>query len=323
MNALQNRLAVIDLGSNTFHLIIGERKPDGTLYILYQEKRMVKLAYGGISSGIIAPEAFERGVHCLKDFASTMATHSIPACLAIAVGTSAIRSAKNGAVFVETVRDLIGINIEVINGDTEAYYIYKGVMAALPRTSPHPRLIMDIGGGSVEFILADSQNLYFKKSLEIGGQRLMDRFMDSDPISPEAIKDLKSYLFEALQPIWEACSIHRPDVLVGSSGSFDTLCELAHHRMGDTQFEMDKSTFSSLTLEDFALLKDSLLSKNREQRMAMPGMIELRVDLIVVGCVLIEVVLQELNLSAIQVSNYSLKHGVLFSALQGEDLTFA
>jgi exopolyphosphatase/guanosine-5'-triphosphate,3'-diphosphate pyrophosphatase len=181
-----------------------------------------------------------------------------------------------------------------------------------------PNLIVDIGGGSVEFIIGDSNEIYWKKSLELGGQRLMDKFMSSDPISYQATMDLHNYLHEQLQPLQDAIAQFNPKVMVGVSGTFDTLSEIYLRKTGNFESQQDIEAQSEYALPTEFVLQQAkdFIAQNRAQRMAIAGMIPLRVDMIVVATCLIRYVLQISDIQKIRVSTYSLKEGILSDFLE-------
>jgi len=302
---MKNTLAIIDLGTNTFHLMLAERKED-TYHILYREKQAVKLGKGGINQNRITDEAINRAIDRIKHFKKTIDDHQIDKTLAF--GTSALRNAGNKEEVLARIKSETGIDITVISGDQEAEFIYYGICMAMDLELTKS-LIMDIGGGSVEFIIGNRHEIYWKRSFEIGGQRLMELFLQHDPITDEDIKTLDNYFDTALSELFNAIKLHQPNVLVGSSGTFDTLSDIFCIRKGIAKSDDDPET--PLTLSGFYEIFQELITKNREQRLAIPGMIELRVDMIVVACCLIRYVLDKHSFSSIRVSGYSLKEGAL------------
>lgn len=173
-----------------------------------------------------------------------------------------------------------------------------------------PSLIMDIGGGSVEFIIGNRSQIFWKQSFEIGGQRLMEKFMRNDPLSQADRRSLYNHFDENLIPLANAVHQYAPEKLVGSSGTFDTLVDIDfHHRTGD--WPPASETDFNIPLEEFYRAYALILSGNHDERMAIPGMIELRVDMIVVAVCLIDYVLKTHGIGQIQVSKYALKEGVL------------
>lgn len=308
---MDKKLAIIDCGTNTFHLLITWlKKEPGTLV---HQRRTVKIGQGGIEKKIILPEAQERALKVLKEYAALIRLHNVDEVRAFA--TSAFRSAVNGMEFRDRILRETGILITIIPGEEEAEWIYKGVRKALSMDD-QTDLIMDIGGGSVEFILANQKEILWKQSFEIGAQRLLDRFFDADPIPRERVRALQEYLTGQLQPLLEACQRYTPVILLGASGTFDTLSNMYQLARGNTP------DFSApelpLTYQGFLELYELLLAKDREQRLKIPGMIEMRVDMIVVASCLLEFVLRTLDLRNIRVSRYALKEGVLADASQAQ-----
>jgi exopolyphosphatase/guanosine-5'-triphosphate,3'-diphosphate pyrophosphatase len=299
-------VAVIDLGTNTFHVLIAEVKSGGSYQIAERLRLPVMIGKGGINQGLITEEAQQRALAALGQFAEIIEQRKIKHVRASA--TSAFRNARNGAALVQRIREETGIVIDIIDGNQEAEYIFRGVQEALS-LGKEPVLIMDIGGGSVEFILSSDQQIRWKQSFEIGAQRLLDRFDIEDPISDENRAELTAYFHETLANLLTAGKQWQPTTLVGASGTFETLCDIHAHRHQLTvaadacELPMSADSFSDILRE--------LLRKNRAERLAMSGMVEMRVDMIVVAAWLIRFVLDALDIKALRVSAYALKEGVL------------
>jgi exopolyphosphatase / guanosine-5'-triphosphate,3'-diphosphate pyrophosphatase len=177
-------------------------------------------------------------------------------------------------------------------------------------------LIMDIGGGSVEFIICNDQEIFWKRSFEVGAQRLMDRFFKTDPMPMESITAEKNYLADKLRPLTEAIAQYKPTKLIGSSGTFDTLCDIDALRKGDTSRQQTIPPSSKLSIPDFYSIHEDLLCKTHDERLAIPGMLEMRVDMIVLASIVVDFVLETYNLQEIRVSSYALKEGVLQQMLK-------
>ncbi len=301
--------AVIDLGTNTFHLLVAEITEDQTIKPWYEEKQAARLGKGGIGQGIIAPEAWERGIQIMKLYQQIITDFGILPSAVKAIGTSAIRNASNGSEFVEAIRQETGIHVQVITGDREAELIYAGVRKAVPMPDS-PSLILDIGGGSVECILGNAQRIFWKQSFEIGGQRLIDRFMQADPIAPEQVQRLYDFLEEKLLPLTNAVHQYQPKLLIGSSGAFDTLVEM-HEIPNNPDFFLPNQTSYDLPIEAFRHSFQDVITKDHTQRLAITGMAPIRADMIVVACCLIDFVLRKYTIPQIKTSIYALKEGVL------------
>ena len=300
-----NRLAVIDLGTNTFHLLIADVDTTG-VKVIHKEKQSVKIGENGISQGIIAVPAQERAIHTLQEFKQKI--EALDVGVTYATATSAFRNASNGRELAEKIRNVTGIEINIIDGVQEAQLIYQGVRQAL-KIDTACALIMDIGGGSVEFIIVQDDKIQWMHSFEIGAQRLMDRFHHMDPISPEEIEKLMVYLKDELAPLSKAMQLYKPNLLVGASGTFDTLSLIYCTTEGMKPMDGPEQP---LTIDGFEAIFQEIIEKNRAERLAIPGMLEMRVDMIVVASCLIKYILNSYNLNSIAVSSYALKEGVLY-----------
>jgi exopolyphosphatase / guanosine-5'-triphosphate,3'-diphosphate pyrophosphatase len=295
--------AIIDLGTNTFHLLIFEGKN-----VLFKESIPAKIGKGGISQGIITEDGMMRALNVLKTFRKEIDNQGVSLDKVFAVGTSAIRNAANKDEFVQRVLDETGIKIQVISGEDEAELICLGVKKAVSITETS--LIIDIGGGSVEFIICNDEKIFWKQSFEIGGQRLMDKFMKSDPISMRSVQMMDDFFREKLLPLANACHQYAPKVLIGSSGSFDTLIDMQYMKEKGTLPTKGEVSFE-YSIQEFYRAYDELIFKNHAERMQIAGMIELRVDMIVVAMCLIRFVVQSIEIQQIRVSSYALKEGVM------------
>jgi exopolyphosphatase / guanosine-5'-triphosphate,3'-diphosphate pyrophosphatase len=311
----KEKLAIIDLGTNTFHLLIAE-KENSRGKVLLNIKTSVKIGQGGITKNFISSDAYERAIKALIDFKKYIDEYKVDKIYATA--TSAIRNARNGYQLVKDIKEKTGIEVNIISGDIEAELIYHGVKYALD-LGKSASLIMDIGGGSVEFILCDSENIFWKGSFEIGAQRLVDLFQKNDPITNEETEDLINYLEEKLAPLFEAAQTQKPATLVGSSGTFDTLCDIDTLQKG-LDFSIEEEKEYTLSLPDFEKIAFDIINKNREERMGVPGMAEMRVDMIVVASILIHFIIHKFNIQKIRVSAFALKEGVLSKVLKGENI---
>jgi exopolyphosphatase/guanosine-5'-triphosphate,3'-diphosphate pyrophosphatase len=308
-------IAILDLGTNTFHLLIIQKTENG-LKVLHKEKNPVKIGKGGIAKGFIATEAYERAIKTVSGFKETADSFGVTETYATA--TSAIRNARNGYQLIKDIKAKTNIDVQIISGEREAELIYLGVKSAM-ELGKSTSLAIDIGGGSVEFILCNSETIFWKGSFEIGGQRLLDMFHKSDPISSEDTQSLVDYLEEKLVPLMDAATIYKPVTLVGASGAFDTLVDIDTNKKG-LNFSIEDEKEYTLLVDEFEKIFFDIVSKNKEDRLRIPGMIEMRVDMIVVACSLIYFIISRFNIQKIRVSSYALKEGVLHKVLNGEPI---
>jgi len=297
------RAAVIDLGTNTFHLIIADISASD-VKIIYKTNVPVRLGQGRINENIIIPEAFNRGVETLKTFKQEIDKQQVQQTLAIA--TSAVRSAANGSEFVKAAKQQADIDIDVVDGDKEAEYIYKGVKATgvISGTS----LIMDIGGGSTEFIICDHQKLLWKKSYNIGAARLMQAYFNSDPISEQDKTAIINHLDDELVDLKQACTSFKPDHLVGSAGAFETFAGMI---LKGTDIKDIK--YVPIEITAYNTLSEKLITSTHAERERMPDLLKLRIDMIVIAAILTSYIVSMSGIKQISLSTYDLKMGVLYS----------
>ncbi len=303
---MNERIAVADMGTNTFLLVIAE-KNGGQLKTIYQDRIATKIGKGGINNGLLTEAAIDRAMMALKQF--DQKAKELKATKSFAIGTSAIRNARNQEALLTRIKSDTDFVPSVISGDEEADLIYRGVRLAIS-IPPSKALIIDIGGGSVEFIIADAHQVFWKRSFEIGGQRLIELFHHHDPIEPDEVQRIYQYLSEKLEPLFIALEKWKPRLLIGSSGSFDTLSEIYCDQHA---IPYNNKPETPLTLDAFKLISQLVKAKTRAERLQIKGMIELRVDMIVVGCCLIDYLLNRYTFQDLTVSSYSLKEGVLDS----------
>ncbi|HAD98027.1 MAG TPA: phosphatase [Cryomorphaceae bacterium] len=308
------KIAVIDLGTNTFNLLIREL-PEGK--VLFNDKLSVRLGDGGLNENRISEASFERGIRSLKTHVETCRKWEADEIYAFA--TSAVRSASNGQDFIKAAWEQTGIRINLIDGDQEAELIHLGVQQALELV-PENALIMDIGGGSTEFIIANNQEVHWKRSYLLGSSRLMQKFQPSDPIKPSEADELKEYFEQELEELFEAARKHPVRYLIGSSGSFDTLAAMTAHRFQSPEVLEGQTTYT-FDMYEYRVISKLMLESDFEQRLHTPGMIPMRADLIVLACVQIDFILNRLGIRAMKLSTYALKEGVLVT-LQNKSHTW-
>jgi exopolyphosphatase / guanosine-5'-triphosphate,3'-diphosphate pyrophosphatase len=305
------RIAILDLGTNTFHLLIVSVGKKGDVRKLFKSKITVKLGEGAIHRNRIAEEPFRRGIGALRHYAGIIAGYKPGKVFAFA--TSAIRGAKNGGEFVDTVREETGIGIRVISGDEEAELITWGVRGCVD-LDPGPSLIMDIGGGSTEFILADNENIFWKRSFDIGAARMLEMFTPSDPVTPEEIVRMEAWLDERLTPLADAMKRFPAVRLVGSSGSFDTFADMIGYRFHRRSLIRNVKTYR-YDLKEFFRMHEIIIRSTTAQRKKMKGLVKMRVDMIVLSSICTNYVLTKFGIDEMMLSKYALKEGALFRLL--------
>ncbi len=305
------RVAVLDLGTNTFHLLIVEVSPNRSFKKVFKSKMVVKLGEDGIHRNFIAEKAFTRGVRALKHYSEIIRQYKVNVVHAFA--TAAIRGAGNGKEFIETVFKATGINITMIKGEEEARLICLGVRQCI-KLGQKPVLIMDIGGGSTEFIIADQNIIYARHSFNIGAARLLELFKPSDPVKAEEVNLIEQFLESQLADLDISLKKFKVKMLIGSSGSFDTFAEMIGHRFYGRNVLNNVNCYT-FELSEYCELHELLIHSTLQQRNGMKGLIKMRVDMIVLASICTKFVLHRYGLNEMLLSKYALKEGAMWEII--------
>ena len=307
------RISVIDLGTNTFNLLIADTGVDRAYKIVYSSKLPVKLGKSGMDKKEIRPDAITRGMNAIDRHLQTIREYRSERTFAFA--TSAIRSARNGEQFVKMIQQKFNLDVEVINGDREAELVYYGVRQAVPLNNEKV-LILDIGGGSNEFVIANQEKIFFKKSYPLGVARLLTKFRPSDPITIEEIEYISNYLEERLSDLIEEIRKHKITTLIGASGTFETLTAMIREDDSHSESETGISPEAVvIDLTDFENLYQKLINSTLKERKQMKGLESMRLEMIVVATLIVKFVLQKFKLTRLIQSNFALKEGAVFEVL--------
>jgi exopolyphosphatase/guanosine-5'-triphosphate,3'-diphosphate pyrophosphatase len=290
------RVAVIDLGTNTFHLLIVEQG-DGHFKELERTRIYVKLALDGIEE--LSGAAMNRGMEALRSLMDIVGRYQID--MIRAIGTAALRTAKNAASYLARIEDEIGIKVEIIDGKEEARLIHLGV-SLIWNKPDSPVLLMDIGGGSVEFIIADQHQFLWSASYPLGVAVLYRKFHTEDPISKDSAARLEHFVDEMVSELAIFLNKYQVKTLVGASGTFDVIGDLAGEGSQDRYFEVDVADVHSI-IQEISLM--SFEARSNDQRIPAS-----RVDMIVVALLLLQKILSLSPFEKIGISAYALKEGV-------------
>ena len=304
----KEQIAIIDLGTNTFHLLLAEIDERENYIIRGKFKEPVQLGEGGINSGKIAEEPFKRGIKALKLFRTIINTSGANKIFAYA--TSAIRSADNGGAFIKAAKEEADIQIKTINGNEEAALIYEGIKSGVQLPFNESTLLMDIGGGSVEFIVSHEGRAELLRSVNIGGARLLDRINPSNPIKPKEVAEIYKLFDKELSGLIKELKEFKLTLAVGASGTFESLAALVAYQRKDKIALQNLNGFS-FDQKEFDGMYTKLLPTTRAERDKMPGMDLLRSEMIVMGACLVNYMLNELGIEKCLTSTYALKEGIL------------
>lgn len=295
-----NTIGIIDLGSNTFHLLIAKVTSPQEFEEVYKEAFFVKLASEGIEK--IGDKPFQKGIEIIVRFAEKCKDFNVSEIKAI--GTATLRRAENAPFFMQQVYEKTGIEVIVISGDEEALLIASGVHLAIPFIKEKV-LIMDIGGGSVEFIISEGETIYWSKSFPLGISILYNYFHKEDPISEEELVKLTQFLDKSLVDLMDILKVHKVNHLVGASGTFDVLEDF----LSDRSIKNKHAT--TVSVDHVFPVLDEIIKKSLSQRLEYKEIPETRAEMIVAAMVLIKFVLTAGNFSSLTYSSFAMKEGIL------------
>lgn len=308
------RLAAIDLGTNSFHLVIADVKSNGKFTVLGKDKEGVRLGEGMTDMKHLSDEACDRALGTLRRFSLLAQSYEAPVR---AIATSAVREALNRDVFLQRVRQELGLEIEVVSGFEEARLIYLGVLQALPVYNTSTMLV-DIGGGSTEFLLGERGAVQYANSLKLGAVRLTRRYFTGRSIQAANIEQCRAHLIGALDPIVRAMKGRAVGVHVGSSGTILNVAGMILASRGE-DYNYDEGNVT-ITRDDLGSIVEMVLAhKTVERRRQLPGIDPGRADIITAGVLILEQVFSQLNIREMVTSRYALREGILLDTVQKQD----
>jgi exopolyphosphatase/guanosine-5'-triphosphate,3'-diphosphate pyrophosphatase len=295
--------AIIDLGSNTFHLLIAEIDDQNKINTLYKKRIFVGLGDGGID--ILKEDSIKKGLVALEEFKGVLDTMDHDHL--IVTGTAALRTAQNATDFILPAEDILGTKVTIIDGQKEAELIYKGA-AILSDISLGYHIIMDIGGGSTEFIIVSENKYVWSHSYKLGVGVMHADFQQNDPISLDEQNKLREHIQNELENLKSQIIGVSFESLIGASGSFEVLETM-------TGYPISTNNNRFIPLDQVWALSKAIIAASYDDRLKMKGLPESRVKLIVVAMILIEEVLKITKPNTVQVTPYALKEGILVDGL--------
>ncbi len=304
---MKKKIAVIDLGTNTCNLLIAEYDYSN-FNILHQGKEVVKLGKNGIDKNQLTEDGLERAVLAIQKHQERIRNTGVSETVILA--TSAIREAINREWFQQEIKEKTGLEITVISGEKEAELIFKGVKLALGQLENHS-LILDIGGGSNEFILTEAGESCWKQSFPLGMARIIEQIPPSDPITREEISQITDYFESQLHPLWKQLRNTAVSMLTGCSGAFDTLADLIDLTDAGTKTRISQE----IRIDDFNRIYKSLVTSTTAERIRLKGMEPIRVEMIIPSVLLIKLVIGKLNIQKIVQTDFALREGVLYDRI--------
>ena len=294
---IKNRIGIIDIGTNTFNLLVVDRTDTGFEKVFYVTAG-VGLGLGGINDRMIAQDAIQRGVQTIDDFLIKCKGLQVEKVKAFA--TSAVRDARNKEEFLDELDERFDLDVEVISGEREAQLIYEGIKVGYD--FKYPNLIMDIGGGSTEFIYADNNEIIKSQSFDIGTSRIYQSFEFEDPFTKLNVNQVINYLESRTEGFFDDIT---SDVLIGASGSFETFYAILYRK------DYEEKEFEILAVSELNDVLEEMIYSTLEERQANPFIIPIRKKMAPIAAIMIKWVLDKLKVKQLIISPYAMKEGVI------------
>ena len=306
------RIAALDLGTNSFHVVIVDIYPDGSFRTVDKLKEMVILAEKGMGNRL-SDDAMERGLAALKKIKILCESQEVERILAYA--TSAIREAVNGGVFIQRMIDEVGIKALAISGKIEAELIGHAIKHAV-KLGDETVLMVDIGGGSVEFIVANNDKFFYSESKKVGVARMAAQFVDNDPITKDEIKELRKFFANELADIADIVKEHNVKTIVGSSGTMENIAAMiADHNSITASMTLNEVEFDA---EEFKGFYKYFIKLDRDARLKEDELEEKRVDIIAPGMILLDYLIKEFGIEQVKISESALREGMILHYIKKE-----
>lgn len=311
MNKKNNRIAAIDIGTNSFHLIIAEISRDKKIKLLDRERVFLRIGndkQNGLN--IISTQDTAKAANVLLNFKHLAELHKAKI---FAVATSAVREASNNKDFIKSIFKQTGIKINIIDGKTEAKLIFLGMKNALTLQKFNV-LGIDIGGGSTEFIYAVNNKVKYAESVKIGAVRLSNLFFPKYRITKTSVSKCENYVEQLIRKQIDLKVFKKIDFAVGSSGTVDTICLVKSYQTdGVIRKKLNGYEF---TKEEFANVYDLIINlKTPEERSLIPGLESKRADIIPAGLIILKKIFQLFQVNKMVLSEYALREGVVLKAM--------
>ena len=310
VNADQRRIAAIDIGTNSFHLLVAAVDPKlRTFRIIQAEKATTRLGERDPETGELTEAAMQRGLETLRQFRDLAASHRVEQIVTAA--TSAVREAPNGRDFLQTILDDLGMEVDLVSGPEEARLIYLGVLSGMP-FGDRPHLLLDIGGGSTELILADGRDARALTSTRVGAVRLQRDFVRDDPMPPQRRSFLQAFIQGSLEPAVDKgrrrIKPGETPVLVATSGTAMAIGSLA---ASEEERPPRKLHGYCVTRQSLNQVVDQLITMTPAQRRELAPINDRRAEIIVPGALILQTTMKMLGVGEFVLSERALREGLI------------
>ena len=301
---MARRKAIIDVGTNSIKFCLAEETGNGSYNVLKDANDIARLGEGLKETGLIGPEPLERNAQSVANFAAE--AKAAGADEVVAVGTMALRTAKNSAAFIARVKELCGVELKVLSGEEEAQNSYVAVMSGIPGAADADLVTMDTGGGSTEFVFGTAGKIVRKFSLNVGAVRFTEKYLSQMPVAPEKLAEAQAEIKKELS---EGGVSGPVKFLVGMGGTVTSMASVKHKM---AKYDPDVIQGSKLTLDDINAQIADYAAKTLDQRREIVGLQPKRADVILAGACIVRAVMELTGVSELTVSDRGLRHGLMY-----------
>jgi len=303
---MTKKIAAIDIGTNSFHIIVAELCEDGKLNVIRDEREFIRLDDKHISNNKI-----DRSVEVIKHFKNI--AEDLRADIS-AVATSGVREAENADEFISTIKEKTGVNVKLISGLEEARLIFLGATNSIDLKGK-TTLCFDIGGGSSEFILGNEENIILAKSLKLGAVRLTRKYFPDGNVTDDMLTECTKYVDEHLRETATEIRNNKYDLAIATSGTGLAVASIIYtkkHKTIPTRKDLNGYIFTKDELQNLA--KEILELKTIQERENIKGLEIARADIIPAGIILLRSIIKQFNIEKVTVSEYALREGIVYDS---------
>ncbi|MGL4913280.1 MAG: Ppx/GppA phosphatase family protein [Romboutsia sp.] len=299
------RIGTIDIGTNSMRLLIGDYKNNK----IENRKKYInttRIGQGVDKEGYITEEAIKRNLEALKEFSDMCKQEE---CKEVyCMGTSALRDSKNGEEFVKRAKELTNIDVQIINGDEESNLGFKGVIEGTYGDKKEDILVIDIGGGSTEFILGNEDGIKFCKSENVGALRMTEKFITTDPINDKEFEEMSEFIEESISKTINILKGRRISKLVGIGGAITSLSAMNQEL---EVYSMEKVHNSEVSKKDLEEILQKIKKMTLNDKKTIKGLQPKRADIITAGVKILDIIMEKLEIEKIMISEYDNLEGLM------------
>lgn len=299
------KVGTIDIGTNSMRLLIADYENNK----IKNRKKYInttRIGQGVDKEGYITEEALERNLKALKDFSDKCVQEKCEKVYCM--GTSALRDSKNGQYFVDRAKELTNIDVKIICGQEESNLGFMGVLEGTEGNKKDDILVMDIGGGSTEFIVGNEDGIKFSKSENVGALRMTEKFITTDPISDEEFNNMTKFIEDTISSTLEKLKSMHISKLVGIGGAITSLSAINQQL---EVYSMEKVHNSVVTKKELEKILQNLKNMTLNDKKTIKGLQPKRADIITAGVKILHIVMENLEFEEIMISEYDNLEGLI------------